>query len=200
MPEPPSSSLITHYLLENPWPVGLVLLGIGVVTAYTALREGSSPRLRLAAVAAGLGAITLTLGGMITTSGEHAQRVVESLVNAVVTEDIVGGMALISDDAVMNSGSIQAPGFNRQAIEGAFNRLAQRYSIESNLIMSMRGYAVGDARAEVHITCRTIVDGFPAVSRWVLDVRRTGDDRQWKVTRLTCISINGDNVPIERAW
>jgi hypothetical protein len=66
--------------------------------------------------------------------------------------------------------------------------------------MSMRGYSLPGDQAEVHLTCRTIVNDFPVVSRWVLRAKRLDASGEWKIVRLTCISINGDAVPIDRAW
>ena len=40
MPEPPSTSLVTHYLLENPWPLAIILLAIATFMAWTGFREG----------------------------------------------------------------------------------------------------------------------------------------------------------------
>ncbi len=200
MPEPPSSSLVTHYVFENPWPLGLILLAAALVAGWMGLREGLATRKRAALVLGVLGAIVFVLGTMITTAGERGERVVKSLVDAVASEDLIGGMALISDDATMNAGSPQAPGFGYQTIQDRFALLADRYTIESNLVMSMRGYSMPDDEAEVHLTCRTMVEGFPAISNWVVRVKRQSGRGEWKVARLTCISINGETVPIDRAW
>jgi len=163
------------------------------------LREGLSRRTRAAGILAALGALALAIGASVTTAGEHGQRVVKALVQAVVDEDVAGGLAMFADDALMNAGSPQNPGFDVQVIRSRFARLADNYTIHSNTITEMSGYSVSSDVAEVHLGCRTTVEGFPTISRWVVLVKRDAQG-EWKVSRLTCVSINNQTVPIDSAW
>jgi len=52
MPEPPSTSIVTHYLLENPWPLAIILLAIAAFMAWTGFREGLPQRQKTAGVLA----------------------------------------------------------------------------------------------------------------------------------------------------
>jgi hypothetical protein len=200
MPPEPSSSLVSQYVLENPWPLGLLLLLIAVVLAWYGLSEGVRSRVRVASIFAGLGAIVLVLGALVSTPGEHGERVIRSLVDAVVNEDLVGGMAMLSDDATMNAGTPHSPGLGFAAIRDRFAALAERYTIESNLIMSIDGVSLPDQQAEVRITCRTNVEGFPVISNWTALVKKQSGSGEWRVARLTCLSINGETVPVDRLW
>jgi hypothetical protein len=201
MPEPPSTSLFTRYVFENPWPLGILLLAVAVIVGYLGMREGLRSRTRVALVCGLLGIAVIAAGMFVTTAGEQGERIVTALVDAAVNEDMVGGLALFSDDAIMNSGSPQNPGLGYDVIQSQFAALGERYDIESNSITSLRGYSVKRDDAEVHLACHTTVAGFPypAVSRWIVRVQREADG-QWKVTRLTCVSINNQTVPVDQLW
>ncbi len=45
MPDPPSIGLVTRFLLENPYPVGLVVLAVAGGLLWTGLREGRRERM-----------------------------------------------------------------------------------------------------------------------------------------------------------
>jgi hypothetical protein len=201
MPEPPSASLFTHYVFENPWPLGILLLAVAIIVGYLGMREALRNRIRVAMVCGLLGIAVITAGTFVTTPAEQGEHIVTALVEAAVNEDLVGGLALFSDDAIMNAGSPQNPGFGYEFIQARFARLGERYDIESNSITSLRGYSVTRDDAEVHLACHTTVAGFPypAVSRWIVRVQRETDG-QWKVTRLTCVSINNETVPVDQTW
>ena len=201
MPEAPSTSLVTHYIFENPWPVGIVLLAAAVVLGWLGMREGLRNRMRAAMVCGVLGIAVIAASMFVTTSGERGEHVVKSLVDAALNEDVVGGLALFSGDAIMNSGSPQNPGFGYDVIQSQFARLGEQYDIESNSITSLRGYSVTRDDAEVHLACHTTITGspYPAISRWMIRVQPQSDG-EWKITRLTCVSINNETVPVDRAW
>ena len=126
MPEPPATDFFTRFVLENPWPAGLVLSAIAAVLGWLGLREGLKNRVRVAFVLAIVGAGVIAIGLLVTTAGEHGRRVTRALVDAVVSEDVVSSMALFSDDAVMNSGSPNNPGLGIGTIStgsGATSRM-----------------------------------------------------------------------------
>jgi hypothetical protein len=60
----------------------------------------------------------------------------------------------------------------------------------------MNSYTESHSAGVVHLACRTTVNGFPNASKWVLRVERQPDG-SWKVTRLTCVSINEQTPPME---
>lgn len=201
MPDAPSSSLFTHYVLENPWPIGGVLLVIALVLGWIGLREGLRTRVRVALALGCIGAAVIIAGTLVTTAGEHAKVVTRQLVEAAVSKDVIGGIALFSENATMNAGSPQNPGFDREFIQAQFMRLAERYTIESNSITVLRFATISSDEAEVRLGCMTTVAAFPYpnTSQWILRVQRMPDGT-WKITRLTCVAINDITPPLERIW
>ena len=191
MPEAPTSSLFTHYVLENPWPVGGVLVAIALILGWLGLREGLSNRVRIAWLIGLIGAGVMLAGTLVTTAGEHGRAITRALVDAAVGEDLVGGLAVFSDDATLHVGSPQSPGRDHAFIQEQFASLAQQFDIESNSITQLRSATISGDEAEVRLACLTTVTAFPFpnTSQWVVRVRRTADG-SWKVVKLTCVAIN----------
>lgn len=191
MPPTPEVNIITRYVLENPWPLGVILLAVAGVLAWKGFREGMATRLRVAAIVAAAGAIVLITGIMVVTAGEHAVQTARALIDAVVREDLVAADRLLSDDAAMTIGSPSNPGQDKFFILASLEEFATRESVESNSISAEHGYSESSNVGVVHVSCTTLVERFPypTLSRWVMRVERQNDD-QWRVTRLTCVSIN----------
>lgn len=188
MPEPPSVGLITRYVLENPYPLGIGLLLLAAVLAWLALREGRVNRLTPPAVAAVLGIGVLAVGFSVTTAGEHGEAVTEQLVQAVEDNDLTGALALFDDSATFGFGSPDNPGLDMDFIRAAVDS-ASRYSITSNIIRMLDGYTVDGDTAIVHLGCLTEAGSYGYTpSKWVLKIERR-DDAEWRITRVTCISI-----------
>jgi hypothetical protein len=59
----------------------------------------------------------------------------------------------------------------------------------------LRGYTESADAGQAHLTCLTTVGQFPYpnASRWIVRVQRE-EDGVWRVTGLTCVSIN-DRTP-----
>ncbi len=182
--------LVTHYVLENPFPLGLLLLALGAGLARTGMRTGRRPRLVAAAIVAAVGAVVLLVGTTIDTAGEHARRVVLEAVDAAVAADVAGVRALLADDAVLSLASPNNPGYPRDAIDRRLAGLAGRYRIASNRITSLDAETVSRQRGEVNLACRTELElGFgPVPTSWVIEVDRRPDG-SWKITRVTWLTL-----------
>jgi hypothetical protein len=201
MPEPPDVGLFTRFVLENPWPVALALLLAASWLAWTGLREGLGRRVKVAAGLALVGAAVLVTGLMVDTAGERAETITRALVDAAVQKDSPTAMTLFSTDAVFSAGSPNNPGFGIDFITERFDRLATHYTIESNSMTTLRGYTKSTDEATVHLACLTTVSPFPypTASRWVIQVQRQPDG-SWKITRLTCVSINEQTPSLDQLW
>jgi ketosteroid isomerase-like protein len=195
MPQPPSVDIFTRYVLENPWPLGIGLLLVAAWLAWSGFREGLKSRQQYAAVFGLFGIAVLVIGHYVVTSGEHAKALTRSLVDAVVSHDSVGALSMFTNDAVFTVGSPNNPGYGIDMIRDLLDRVAPRYPIESNTITMLRGYPEDSDLATVHLACLSTVSGYPSVSQWVLQVRRQHDG-SWKITRLTCVSINDRPPPL----
>ena len=196
---PAPVNLFTRYVLENPYPLALLLLVLGAGLARSGLRMGLRPRLVAAAVTAAIAAAVVLAGTTIQTAGEHARRVVLEAVDAAVQADIPGVMALLADDAVLSLASPTNPGFPRNAIDRRLAGLAGRYRIASNRITSLDAATVSRQRGEVILACRTELElGFgPVPTSWVVQVDLQPDG-SWKITRVTWVTLATRTPP--RNW
>lgn len=194
MPEPPETGLLTRFVLENPWPGGIVLLAAGVILGWLAIRDGRTRRLLAAGVLLLAGAAVLVVGALVRTAGEQAQAVTRQFVDRAVAADVYGAGGLLALDASLSLGAATNPGVDRDAIDRRMQWLADRYTIESNQITLLQGYTISDRQAEVHLACRTDAGRGPVTTRWVLRVERM-DDGSWKIRRLALISVNGQPPP-----
>lgn len=179
----------------------MAALFVAAIFVFLGLREGLARRTRIGLVLGLAGAAVIAAGMLVTTAGERGKQVTRALVDAVVSKDLVGGLALFSADATMNAGRPLNPGYGHDFIQSRFADLAATHTIESNRITSLDAATVSSDVAEVRLACITTVEKFPYpnASQWILRVERMTDG-QWKVTRLTCVSINGNAPPLERMW
>ncbi len=192
MPDPPPVGLFTRYVLENPYPAGLLMLALAVGLAWTALRTDGRRNLAGAGVLAALGALVLLVGAVVVTPGEAARRVVLAVVKAAEAAEIAEASAHFSDEATLAFGSPNNPGYPREAIERNLDRLGDRYRITSNQITSLKAFSESPRQATVHLGLRTTLEvGFgPTPTWWVLRVEQEPDGT-WRITRATWVSIAG---------
>jgi ketosteroid isomerase-like protein len=190
MPTPPDVGVLTRFVLENPWPLAGLLLVVAVVLAWTGLREGATGRLKAALVPALAGAAALAAGTLVTTSGERATAVVRGFVTAVEETDLVAAANAIAEDGSIGVASVNNPGFGKDYIITRLDRLGGRFAITSNRITQLDAYTISPDEAEVHLGVRTETDrGMgPALTRWVIRVRRQ-DDGEWRIQRQASAPI-----------
>ncbi len=184
--------MLTRFLLENPYPLGLVLLALGGGVLWTALQSGSTRRLRIAAALAAAGGAVLMTGWLVVTSGERARQVVLDLVAAAEAGDVPAALDLFASDAGLSLGSPSNPAYASDAIRRRVEQLNGRYRIESNEITQLDAQTETWHRATVHLGCRTVpVVGFgPVPTQWEVRVERQ-DDGTWKIAHVTWLSIAG---------
>jgi len=195
MPEPPDVGIITRYVLENPWPLGGVLLAVATWLIWSGLREGLMNKVKAGGGLAIAGAVVIATGILVVTSGEHARIVTRRLVDAVVAGDVQLALAQFAPGAAFAMASPKNPGYGLQVIEEQLINVTGRYPIDSNTITMLRGYSESSDAAVVHLACFTQVAAspYPTVSTWAVRVQRQ-DDGQWRIVHLTWVSIN-DQTP-----
>ncbi|MHC4946712.1 MAG: hypothetical protein ACYTG1_00410 [Planctomycetota bacterium] len=198
MPDPPGVNIFTRFVLENPWPLAGLLAVAAIAVAWPALREGRPGRTRPALGLAGAAAAVVAAALAVTTSGERARAVTRELVDSVVAGDLVAAVDLFSDDATVSLGSTTSPAYDRDVIVSGLDR-ATRYDVAGNRIRALRAYTVSGDEAEVHLGCLTDAGYGYTPSTWVLRVRREGDG-EWRVIRLTCVSIATRPPPPPGRW
>jgi len=200
MPPPPDVSLLTRYVFENPWPLGMGLMLVAAWAMWTGLRQGIKRRQQTAGVLALISIAVFSAAFLVQTSGEHAKAVVRGLVAAVVDGD-PSADGFFASRAVIAFGSPKNPGHGLEMIEQGLARVASQYPIESNSTTMLRGYTQSGDVGIVHLACWTTVRGGygPTPSQWVLRVERQLD-QSWLITHITCVSINNQTPSSDRIW
>ena len=200
MPEAPEIGLFTKYVLENPYPLGGVLLVGGLVAGYLGMREGRRRRLQIAGGLLLVGFAVIGIGLSVVTSAEHGERVTRRFVAAVVDADLDAAKVELSDNVILNAGSTTNPGFELAVLMDRLEYLLRTWPIDSNHISNLDGYSENDGRAMVHMTCWTEGESYGLTpSQWVVIVERD-DKGDWRITRLTCVSINGRTPSLPRLF
>ena len=196
MPDPPSVGLVTRYLLENPYPVGLVVLAVAGGLLWTGLREGRRERLVVGLIGLAVAAAVLTIGAVVVTSGERARKVAIAMVEAAAASDVVEVMSHFADEATFAFASPTNPGFPLDYIRQQALRLEAQYHIESNSITQLKAYSTSSDSAIVHLGCSTTVtQGFgPTPTQWVLQMQRD-DQGEFKIVHITWVSLAGNPPP-----
>ncbi len=191
--------LITRYVLENPWPLSILLLVIAAGLAWTGLQAVDRRRLFAAGVVAVAGAAVIVAGKAIVTPGEHARALVLEVVDAVVAADITTAAAAFADDSSLSLGSPNNPGFSKDAIIRRLDGLAGRYRIKSSRVTRLEATTVTRDRAVVNLACVTEpVMGFgPVPTSWIIQVDRQPDGT-WKFSHVTWVTMGMRAPP--RSW
>ena len=195
MPELPSNGVWTRYVLENPWPLAIVLLAIAALAAWSGFREGIAFRQKAAGALALVACGILTIGHLVVTAGEHARAATVALVHATVNKDLIATSNVLAPNAVVSFGQPSNPGFDRDYIMERLDAFRQKYTIDSNTISSLKTFGESPTAAVVHLDCwsqvTTSFGPAPVRSQWILRVEKQSDPAgEWKIARVTLVAIN----------
>lgn len=191
MPPAPPTGVVTQYLFENPWPLALGLIAVGVTIGVTAARSGLTGRFRWAGLMILAGAAVIGVGMMVTTAAEHGRGAVRGFVEALVSGDRTGTHARLAGDVTLNLAQPTNPIIMEEAaIRERIDTFMSNYTVESNSIRMLDGYTQSPNIAIVHLGLFTDLD-FPGivVTKWAMRVRREADD-DWLIDRMTLVEVN----------
>ena len=189
---------MSHYLLENPWPIGIISGTLGLLLVIGFVRTGET-RLLLGCLAAlALAALVFSLDALITTPAEHGEMVVSELVDAAEAGDVDEMLQQISSEASLHLGSVTRPGRPFAALKESFATLSGRNRITENWVIRLSGKSDGLGGALVSLSCRTSTSGSYGLvpTTWLFEVDPDGKGG-WEITRIVFESLMG-RVP-ERA-
>ena len=183
---------MTHYFLENPWPIGIISGAVGLILIIGFLRTGESRVLIASLVAVGLACLVFALDALVTTSAEHGERVVSELVDAAEAGDVEGMLQRVSPEASLHLGSVTRPGRPFSAVEESFRTLSGRNRITENWVIRLRGESNGTGGALVFLSCRTSTSGSYGLvpTTWSFEVEEDAQGR-WGITRIIFESLMG---------
>lgn len=188
LPSPPP---IEHYLLENPWPL-VVVLAVAGVTAFLRLRAAGKPRpgtlwgLTLFLAAGGV----WTLASWVQTGREAITRSTAALIGAAARADIPSLDALLSDQlSLFRPGG--GPGLGKTETIGRVQRdLGGPYRVREWAVLETQAMtdsaSSGVAQVRVRVTLEAA--GIPNISWWRIDWRK-GADGAWRAVTIEPVSV-----------
>lgn len=192
LPKPP---LLSHLLFENPLPVTLVLVVLGLVL-YVVLNARA--RFKQGLILAG--ACVLMAGGVwilaaiVQTDQEKMRQTARDLVDAVTRVDVGTVDRLLTSDARLSGvpmlGEMGKPAI-LSAISGNLGP-GGGYEVAEHSIQEMQSVIDGPLSGRVQLRVRVEVRqmGYPNVSWWGLGLAR-GTDGTWKVVGIRALAIRG---------
>ncbi|MBX3374437.1 MAG: hypothetical protein KF817_11425 [Phycisphaeraceae bacterium] len=191
MPDPPPVPFFTRFVLENPWPLGGVLLAVGVVLLVLGLRDGARSRIVAGLVSALLGASIFLVDRVVETSGEAGEALVRRVLAAVRAGDAGAAMAPFPADATLHLRSPENPGFPVERLRVLASSFLARTTVTDITVIGLRGFTVDRDRATVHLACLAATDSYGSgTTQWVFAVERGGDGT-WRLRRATWVGLNG---------
>lgn len=192
---PTLAGLLSRYVLENPWPLAILLGLIGAGLGWKWLREGERAYRDVAAGCLAAAAIVLGLGLAITTSAERAKVVVRDFVAHAEAGDIDAMLGLLTDGCTLHYGAPENPGLPREMWEPSIGLLRGRYAIDSNRITRLDAESERGGAATVELACVTTVSlaPYPTPNAWWLRVAEQRDG-SWRIERIAARRI-GNSTP-----
>lgn len=192
MNTPPDESLLGHYFLENPWPLGLFSLAVTLILALIWYQQGNG-RIAIASGVALIitGAIFL-LEAVVVTPAEHATVLIRSVVDSAEAGEPDAILETIAPNASLHLESLQQPGRPFSDLEGSIRSLERANRISDNWVTGLRGWTLDSNRAIVHLACLTTTESsYGSVpNTWVFEVRRSPDGA-WRIQRIVFESLMG---------
>lgn len=194
-------SLLSQLLLENPWPLGGVMILCGVVLWVSALNRREK---KLAIIAGSLwvmAAVVFGLASAVTTQREqvfnHTRQLLDAATNPV---DMATIRRLLSPNAELRGPHDELwVTFDEllPEVEGALTRWPVRRIVIRENTIDVTG---NQAQVDLRISTRSRDDNFPAGtgSQWRLLWRRDASG-QWQVETIRWFELLGQ-PPSEGMW
>jgi len=188
----PLEAVMSHYFLENPWPIVLLCAAAGLVLVMLWIRQGDGRLAVASLVVLAVGGLVFLVESIVTTPAEHGVSLVRGIVRMAEAGDDDGIILVLDPNASIHIGSLENTGRPFDDLEDSIRSLKGSNRITDNWITRLEGTTVDSDRATVNLACLTSTErSYGSVpSSWVFDVRRTpqGD---WLVRRLAFESLMG---------
>ena len=186
------SGLLTRYVVENPWPLTILLLVAAIATAYTAVQRDNS---KLLLIPLGIGAVAglvLLIASLVSTPGEQAMASTREFVRAAEEGRSNDMISMLRSDATMHIGRTENAGQPLQELERELQMLDGVHRIVSNRITRLEAETIESDTVIVELGCYTETkSSFGTVpSAWLIEWRRDADGT-WMVRRITAAKIAG---------
>lgn len=185
-----AAGILSHYLLENPWPAAALGLLAGAILGWHALREGHRTALRVALACIATAFAVPVLALSVTTNAERGAAVVADLVRRAEAGDVSGMLALMTPGCLLHYGRPENPGTPRPDWEPTVGLLQGRYAIERNSVTRLDAESASGSAATVELACLTEVGiaPYPTPSVWWMRVAEQPDGA-WRIERIACLKV-----------
>ena len=187
-----ADNLITRYVLENPWPLVIILLLIAGAGTYLAIQRDDQKLLRLP-LSFVIGAIAVFLAArFFTTPGEHAAAATRQFVQHAEEGRSSDMINMLAPNATLHVGRAGSSGLPLDDLERELQTLDGQHRIKSNQITQLDTADQGDYTVLVTLSCFTSTESsYGSVpSSWLLEWTRTANG-VWQIRRLTALRIAG---------
>lgn len=191
LPNPP---LIEHYLLENPWPL-VVVLAVGAMIAFTRLRAAGKPRhgalWGLILLIAGAG--VWTLASWVQTGREAIARSTSALIGAAARADIPSLDALLSENLSLFRPGGGAGLGKTDTLDRVQRDLGGPYRVREWAVLETQAMTDSASSGVTQVRVRVTLEaaGIPNISWWKIDWRR-GEDGAWRAVTIEPVSVTVD--------
>lgn len=193
LPRPP---LLSHHVLEQPWPAAGALVIGGILAAWV-LNQRARAKAGVVAGAALclLAGAVLLAGAIITTTRETLIQQTRELIATTARADTTALDRLLARDVTFRLFTTDRRYTREQLLDLVRRYPGELYPVESHREERAAASIDGPnaARTQVRVVTRsaaaTLYD-LPLGSWWRLDWRRDGDGA-WRVTGIECLRIDG---------
>ena len=199
LPPPPA---LEHYLLESPWLLALVIVGIGVVGFLVLWFVGRGRQgLKVVGMALVLAGVLVGLAQFVETTREQLMARTKALVDAAVVADTAELRGMVGDSVQVRIGLDAPPGmFLRDSLFKSLNDhfgKGGRYTITAHWVGAMQAAMDGPdaAQTQTRVIAKSdaLLYDVPQGSAWRVDWRREGDEKAgvWRMVGLTLVEMDG---------
>lgn len=188
----PAPPLWQNLLFEQPWPLAVLLLVVGVVLRTVGRRTGRRGLRRAALVSVLLAAGGVALAYFVETGREAVRRHTLGLVDAVEPLDADRVSALLADNVRVTGprGRVMVESGEVRRRLASANR---RYSVASHRVRALDVWAAGD-EGRAMLALYSQINASPSLTRWGLRWEKQGGT--WRITEIRWLSYQGREPPV----
>ena len=192
MPTEAKTGFIEGWILDNPWPLAIMMLLAAIGLFLLAVQRDDRRLLKVALSGGAAGLLVLAIGLMVETAGESARLETRRFVQAAVDGRVDDMLDTLDEEATLHVARVENPGFPRSNLENALDGLRSRHRIEENSITVLDSAESPDGTVWIDLACMTQTNSTMSwvPSRWILEWQRS-DAGDWRIRSITAMKIAG---------
>ena len=189
-PPLPPAPIWERLLLENPWPLAIILAA-GAIVAFVSMRHRAPPRHTAAAVAGlALAAVgVLVLASLVETAREQMRHQTFELISAAARASVTDTGTLLAPDATLFPPGGGAALDRDDILTRVERDLGGAWRLREWAVLECEASVSGDTgRTQVKVRATPEAAGFPNISWWRLGWRRDPPG-PWRVISIEPVSV-----------